>query len=115
MGNEILITQTISALLNNAVKFVPPGTHPQVKIWTEPKDDMVRWWVEDNGIGIEPQFFERIFDVFQTLNHQQAFAGIGVGLPLAKKAVERMDGSIGLESKVGQGARFWIELPRIIT
>jgi signal transduction histidine kinase len=67
--------------------------------------------VHDNGIGFEPQFHERIFEIFQRLNHAEDYEGTGIGLAIARKAVQRMGGTIRADSLVGAGARFIVELP----
>ncbi|MEO7677618.1 MAG: ATP-binding protein, partial [Verrucomicrobiota bacterium] len=69
-------------------------------------------WVEDNGIGIDPKYHDRIFAIFQRLHTSEEFTGTGVGLAVVKRAVERMNGNMGVESEAGKGSRFWIELPR---
>jgi signal transduction histidine kinase len=65
----------------------------------------------DSGIGIAPQFHQKIFGLFQRLHSHESYPGTGIGLALVRKGVERMGGSVGLESDVGQGTRFWFELP----
>lgn len=113
LAHDTLLTQSFSALLNNAVKFVAPGTKPEIKIWSQKEENHLRLWVQDNGIGIAPQFHEKIFDIYQTLHDPNTYGGTGVGLPLAKKAVQRMNGSIGVESSVGAGSKFWIRLEAV--
>jgi signal transduction histidine kinase len=108
LGNEAGLTQCFSNLLGNAVKFVPAGTVPRVRIHGERTGDRVRLWCEDNGIGIPPEMHSRVFIMFQRLSKE--YEGTGIGLALVKKVVERMGGSVGLESEPGQGTRFWVEL-----
>ncbi len=111
LGNESGLTQVISNLLTNAVKFVSPDCSPEVKLWTETKEFTVRLWVEDNGIGIEPENHVRIFKMFEQVDGKK-YEGSGIGLAIAKKAVENMHGSIGLDSRFGSGTKMWIELLR---
>jgi PAS domain S-box-containing protein len=97
-------------LLSNALKFVPPGTPPNVTIRAMRRQEFIRIEFEDNGIGIPTEYLERIFGVFQRLNKAEAFAGAGMGLAIVRRAVERMSGRVGVESTPGKGSRFWIEL-----
>lgn len=110
MAHETLLTQCISALLSNAVKFVGEGATPQISIWSEQTASQVKLWVQDNGIGISPEYHGRIFNVFERLHSGSQYLGTGIGLPLARKAMEKMQGKIGVESEPGAGARFWLEL-----
>ncbi|NJL70056.1 MAG: sensor histidine kinase [Microcoleus sp. SM1_3_4] len=70
----------------------------------------IRLWVEDNGIGIAPEHQKRIFRVFERLHGIESYPGTGIGLAIVCKGVERMGGRVGVESQLGQGSRFWIEL-----
>lgn len=108
VGNRAGLTQCFSNLLNNAVKFVPPGRMPQVRIWAEQDSGCVRVWFEDNGIGIHKDDHERIFEMFQRLNMD--YPGTGIGLALVRKVIERMNGRVGVESEPGRGSRFWLDL-----
>ncbi len=109
-GDEISLSQALSNLLTNAIKFVQPGIVPHVKIWSESEYGKVRIWIEDNGIGIKPEHQTKLFGMFQRLQVNPAYEGTGVGLAIVKKAVERMGGTVGMESDGVKGSRFWIEL-----
>jgi signal transduction histidine kinase len=109
-GHAASFTQCMTNLLSNAVKFVRPGTTPHVKLWTQSVDDTVRLNLKDNGIGIAPEHQQRIFNAFERLDTE--YEGTGFGLAIMRKAVERMGGRFGLESKPGEGSLFWIELPK---
>ncbi len=111
-GHELALGQCVSNLLGNALKFVPPGRVPCVKFWTEATNGRLRLWVQDNGIGILPKDQGRIFDVFSRVHNDAAYEGTGLGLSMVKKAVEKMGGQVGVDSELGQGSRFWIELDR---
>jgi PAS domain S-box-containing protein len=111
LANKAGLTQCISNLLGNAVKFVEPGKLPNVRVWAEPRGDVARIWFEDNGIGIDPRQQQRVFVMFQRLNKQ--YEGTGVGLALVRKVVERMKGKVGFESEPGKGSRFWLELEKV--
>ena len=90
--------------------FVPPGRKPRVVVRSERAGEYIRIWVEDNGIGIKPEYHEKVFELFQRLHAPDKYSGTGVGLAIVKKAVERMGGTVGFESEPGRGSRFWIEL-----
>jgi signal transduction histidine kinase len=118
LGHEALLSQCLTNLLINAVKFVEPGVVPQVRVWTEGPDGsatttppFVRIWVEDQGIGIAPEAQARIFEIFQRLHSTAHYDGSGIGLAIVRKAAERMGGRVGIESVVGKGSRFWLDLP----
>jgi signal transduction histidine kinase len=110
------LTQCISNLLGNAVKFVEPGRTPRVTIWAEdePPGNHVRVWFEDNGIGIAPNHFKQIFEIFGRVYPTQKYEGTGIGLAIVRKAMERMGGSVGLTSELGKGSRFWIILKKAV-
>lgn len=105
------LKQIISNLIGNSLKFISKERPAVVRISTTRTPGWVRLWVEDNGIGIEPEFHEKIFGLFQRLHDAQAYPGTGIGLALVRKGVERMGGHVGVESQLGQGSRFWVELP----
>jgi len=111
VANPFLLGQALTNLLANALKFTRPGVPARVRLHAERRGARVRIWIEDNGIGIDPAHRPRLFRVFERLNPAGPYPGTGIGLAIARKAVERMNGAIDVESEVGQGSRFWIELP----
>ncbi|MEI2578202.1 sensor histidine kinase [Scytonema sp. PRP1] len=110
IGHRPTLVQVITNLLLNAMKFVQTSVPAQVQVFAERHDDWVRLWVVDNGIGIAPEHQERIFRVFERLHGQETYPGTGIGLAIVRKGVERMQGQVGVESQLGQGSRFWIDL-----
>ncbi len=111
-GQGPILTQVLANLLNNALKFVPEGKTPKVRLHAEDHNGAVRLWVEDEGIGIAPEYRERIFRVFERLDGGR-YKGTGIGLSIVRKGVERMGGRVGVESELGKGSRFWIDLPKL--
>lgn len=105
------LAHVLGDLVGNAVKFVRAGVDPRVRLRAESRGGAVRLWVEDNGIGIEPEHLERIFRPFERLHGRESYPGTGIGLAIVSKGVERMGGSVGVESAPGEGSRFWLELP----
>lgn len=108
------LTQCVANLLGNAVKFVRPGIPPHVIVRAESEGDphTVRIWFEDNGIGIAPEHFKQIFEIFGRVHPAKAYEGTGIGLAIVRKAAERMGGAVGLTSELGKGTRFWLSLPK---
>lgn len=110
MGDETQLTQLLTNLFSNAIKFrgdQPPSAHLGVC------KEEVEWifGVRDNGIGIAPAAFERIFQVFQRLHTREKYPGSGIGLAICKRIVERHGGRIWVESQVGHGSTFFFSLP----
>jgi PAS domain S-box-containing protein len=110
MGHRPILVQMVVNLLSNGMKFVAPGVQPQIRVWTQERDNWVRLWIEDNGIGIESQYQEQIFGVFERLHGREAYPGTGIGLAIVRKGAERLGGQAGVESTPGRGSRFWVEL-----
>ncbi len=130
MGDPVQLTQLLQNLIGNALKFHgtnPPrieihcemrtatscqldaGARPGSKETADGDEWVVR--VHDNGIGIEPQYFDKIFVIFQRLHSQDQYPGTGIGLAICRKIVERHGGHIGVESVMGRGSTFFFTLP----
>ncbi len=107
-----ILQQVLLNLITNALKFARQGIPPVVEITVQDQSWHTIISVKDNGIGIAPHHKDRIFHIFERLNAGENFPGTGIGLAIAKKGVERMGGRIGLESTMGEGSRFWFELPK---
>ena len=113
LGHDAYLTQCVTNLLGNAVKFVPAGVEPRVRIHSERVDGKVRLSFEDNGIGIDPAHHERIFQIFGQVYPEKKYGGTGIGLAIVRKSAQRMNGDVGLDSVVGKGSRFWLILNEV--
>jgi len=109
-GDKSILKSIMYNLIHNAVKFVEPGKKPVVEIYGE-KNDRVKIFVKDNGIGISKNVEEDIFALFTKLHGREEYDGTGVGLAMVKKGVEMLGGKVGFESNENEGSIFWIELP----
>jgi PAS domain S-box-containing protein len=110
-GVRTELLQVLQNLVGNALKFHAPGRSPVIRIRADRDDTAWTIHVQDNGIGIAPEHFERIFVIFQRLHGRETYAGTGVGLAVCKKIVESHGGRIGVESQPGAGTRFHFTLP----
>lgn len=108
-GDMSQLAQLFQNLIGNAIKYRGPR-EPVISIEAREQGDMRVFSIRDNGIGIEPQYFERIFVLFQRLHTREEYAGTGIGLALCKKIVERHGGAIWLESDYGKGSVFHFTL-----
>jgi PAS domain S-box-containing protein len=104
------MTQLLQNLIGNAIKFHGPR-RPEVHLTARRKDDCWVFSVADNGIGIEPQYYDRIFLIFQRLHTRSQYKGTGIGLAVCKKIVERHGGKLWVESRFGEGSTFFFTLP----
>ena len=112
LAHPMLLQQVLQNLLENAVKFVAPGVTPNIRLWSEARNDVVRLWCADNGIGIAPADQQRLFKIFERAA-PNAYTGTGIGLAIIERAVAKMNGRVGVESDLGAGSRFWIELAAV--
>ncbi len=113
LAHEPSLSQAVTNLLDNAVKFVHEGTTPKIQLWTERQNGSVRLWVKDNGIGIKPKYQDRLFHLFERAHQSPRYDGTGVGLAIVRKAAEKMGGTVGVVSDGASGSSFWIELPAV--
>lgn len=111
MADQAQLTQVFQNLVANAIKFRREDETPRVHISAQQEDDRWIFSVEDNGIGVDPNQKERIFQIFQRLHTQEEYPGVGIGLALCRRIVERHGGRIWVESEPGQGSTFYFTLP----
>lgn len=110
LGDEFQLGQLFQNLIDNAIKY-HGATPAEIHVGCERDGEMWRFAVKDNGIGIDPEYAERIFVIFQRLHTRQEYPGTGVGLAICKKIVERHSGKIWLVSEPGKGSTFYFTLP----
>jgi light-regulated signal transduction histidine kinase (bacteriophytochrome) len=110
---ETEIRQVFQNLITNAIKFRKADSPPKIQIRSEQIDEKWKFSVCDNGIGIAPIHFERIFDIFQRLHTNEEYEGNGIGLANCKQIVQLHQGQIGVESILGQGTTFYFTIPRL--
>lgn len=113
LGNPTQLMQLFQNLVENALKYRQPGVPPEISIAAERQDNHWRFKVKDNGLGIDPKHHVRIFELFQRLHTEEEYSGIGMGLAICKKIVERHGGRIWVESTPGNGATFLFTLPAV--
>jgi len=101
----------VRVVVAHAIKY-RDHRRPQIRITAKPDGDLAIFSIEDNGIGIEPVHFERIFQMFQRLHTRKAHPGTGIGLALCRKIVERHGGRIWVESRLGEGSTFLFTMPQ---
>jgi signal transduction histidine kinase len=105
------LTQIMTNLIDNALKYSRGAQPPRLRVLSAEEDGTVRLTVEDNGIGFDMKYHERIFGLFNRLVRQEEFEGTGAGLAITRKLVEKMKGRIWAESAPGAGAAFHVALP----
>lgn len=121
IGDEVMLEQLFQNLISNGIKFCPEDKTPHVKIYMDQAagsgdgSDTEKFWqilVEDNGIGFDEKYLDRIFEIFQRLHGRHTYSGTGIGLAICKKIVDVHQGQITARSQPGQGATFMIRLPK---
>ncbi|PSB55985.1 sensor histidine kinase, partial [Chamaesiphon polymorphus] len=111
VADSTQLMQLFQNLIGNAIKFRKPNTLPEIYISVDRQEDDWLFSIRDNGIGIDPQFFDRIFVIFQRLHTRDEYPGSGMGLTICKKIVECHRGKIWVESELGRGATFSFTIP----
>lgn len=99
-------------LINNGLKYQTKGRVPVINIRAKEKEESWHFTVADNGIGIDPEYFDKIFTIFQRLHNKEEYSGTGVGLAICKKIIENLDGEIWVTSELGKGSEFHFLLPK---
>ena len=111
-GEEAQLTQVFQNLLSNALKYRNPNQPPRIEVSVDGHEEEWIVHVQDNGIGFEPQYAERIFGLFKRL-HKEEYPGTGLGLAICQRVVERYGGRIWAEGELGKGANFHFSLPKV--
>ena len=110
-GDKNQLMELLQNLIDNAIKYRKPDTPPLVRVSSRKTEGHWEFSIRDNGIGIEPQYFGRIFLIFQRLHTREAYLGTGIGLASCKKIIERHHGRIWVDSEPGEGSSFHFTLP----
>jgi two-component system sensor kinase FixL len=123
-ADPLQMRQLLQNLIGNALKFQPPDSQPVIKIYAEirkspfadagqplPTDELCELTIEDNGIGFEEKYLDKIFSVFQRLHGRTEYEGTGVGLAVCRRITDRHSGTITARSEPGKGAKFLVTLP----
>jgi light-regulated signal transduction histidine kinase (bacteriophytochrome) len=109
-GDAVLVRQVWANLISNACKFSAGRADAVVQIGASERDGMATYWVRDQGVGFDMAYANKLFRPFERLHTEKEFEGIGIGLALVKRIVERHGGEVGAESAPGEGATFWFTL-----
>jgi two-component system, chemotaxis family, sensor kinase Cph1 len=110
MADEVQLESLFQNLIGNAIKF-HGGKTPRIHVGVMKDEKNWVFSISDNGIGIDPQYFERIFIIFQRLHNREDYPGTGIGLAISKRIVERHGGRIWIESQPQKGSTFFFTLP----
>ncbi|MBU0735229.1 MAG: GHKL domain-containing protein [Proteobacteria bacterium] len=113
VADDLQLGELFQNLIGNALKFMPEGRTPKIAVSARVQGGEAVFSVEDNGIGIAEEYWEKIFGVFQRLHRKEQYEGVGIGLALCQKIVQRHGGKIWVESEVGKRSTFHFTLKRI--
>lgn len=106
------LTQIFHSLLDNAIKYSKNEIAPKIEITCKEDDKEWTFAVKDNGIGIEPKFYNKIFIIFQRLHNREEYEGTGIGLSIVKRHIDFLNGKIWVESKIDEGSVFYFTIPK---
>jgi chemotaxis family two-component system sensor kinase Cph1 len=112
MADGPMANQVFSNLIGNALKYLDPDRKGQIKVTGKLQGNNCVYCVEDNGLGIPENCVEKVFEIFHRLNPSDAEGGEGLGLTIVTRILDRLHGSISLESKFGEGSKFYVTLPK---
>jgi len=110
--SKAAVGQILHGLLDNAIKYSKEGVPPKIEIRIQQKDTEWEFSVKDNGIGIDPKFFDKIFMIFQRLHNKDQYEGTGIGLSIAKRHVQSLGGHLWVESELEKGSIFYFTIPK---
>ena len=110
-GDVAMVTQVITNLLSNALKFTRPKEETVIHVGGKVLEGEYVYFVQDNGVGFDPRYLDKLFGVFQRLHKEEEFEGTGVGLAIVKRVITRHGGRIWAESEIGKGSTFYFTLP----
>ena len=106
------LAQALRNYLDNAIKFTRAAAVPRIEVGSQENENSCWLWVRDNGVGFDMKYHDQIFEIFRRLNRDEEYTGTGVGLAIVRKAMERIGGRAWAESVPGQGATFYLEIPK---
>lgn len=110
LAHEVTLSQVLFNLISNAIKFTRPGETPRIEVTEAQTEAGIRIAVRDRGIGIRAEHRDKLFKPFERLNAVSSYEGTGLGLAIVARAVAKMGGKVGVDSEVGAGSTFWVEL-----
>lgn len=110
-ADPLQLARLFQNLIGNAIKYRRPDVRPEILIGATRERDAWKFWVKDNGIGIDPRFKDEVFVVFRRLHSRDNYPGSGIGLSICKRIIDRHRGAIWVESQLGQGAAFYFTIP----
>lgn len=110
-GDPNLLRQVISNLLSNAIKFSSKEEISEIKVYSEKGKTSIKYLIEDNGVGFNVKYKDKLFKVFQRLHSEADFKGTGVGLAIVQRIISRHGGEVGADAEMNKGAKFWFTLP----